>query len=101
MADHPRGIPALQLPGPKFLQHAFAQKVGIALAGLGKLDDSPSEALVGEIDLVGKAESDPRHLEGDADDPPGLRVGTDVVEKWCDRHGAVLAPAGVRPSCRI
>jgi hypothetical protein len=69
----------LKLPFAKFLQHAFAQKVGIALAGLGKLDDSPSEALVGEIGLVGKAESDPRHLEGDADDPPGLRVGTDVV----------------------
>jgi hypothetical protein len=28
----------LQLPFAKFLQHAFAQKVGIALARLGKLD---------------------------------------------------------------
>jgi hypothetical protein len=80
----------LKLPFPKFLQHAFAQKVGIALARLGKLDDTPSEALVGEIGMVGKAEGDPRHFECHADNAPSLGIGSKIVKEW-GRHRAPFA----------
>jgi hypothetical protein len=80
----------LKLPFAKFLQHAFAQKVGIALARLDKFDHSLGDRLVGEIGMVGKAEGDPRHFECHADNAPSLEIGPKIVKEW-RRHRAAFA----------
>jgi hypothetical protein len=39
----------------KFLQYAFAQKIGITLTCFRTLDDPPGEDLIGAIAAIGKA----------------------------------------------
>jgi hypothetical protein len=58
----------------KFLQHALAQKIGIALAGFRKLDDPPGEHVIGAIAAIRKPQSYASHLECDAHDSPGLGI---------------------------
>jgi hypothetical protein len=88
------GHGSLQPSFAKFLQHAFAQEVGIALAGLGKLDHSLGDHLVGEIGMVAKAESDPRHFECHADNAPGLEIGPKIVKEKVSCAPAMTAWVG-------
>jgi hypothetical protein len=70
----------LQALFAKFREHAFAQKVGIALARLDEFDHSPGDRLVGESGMVGKTEGDPRHFECHPDNAPGLGIGPKIVK---------------------
>jgi hypothetical protein len=46
--ERPPALRVLQLPLAKFLEHAFAQNIGIALASLGKFDDALGNEFVGD-----------------------------------------------------
>src|SRR5258706_12922892 len=88
----------LERPLAKFLEHAFAQKIGIALASLGKLDDALGDDFVSAIRAFGKTECDPGHFERDPDDAPDFGIGSNIVKKWRARHGACSpVQAGARP----
>jgi Icc-related predicted phosphoesterase len=77
----PPALRVLQRPLAKFLENAFAQNIGIALASFGKFDDALGDDFVGDGGTLGKTECDPCHFECDADDAPDFRVGSSIVEK--------------------
>src|SRR5215471_1556257 len=68
----------------QFLQRALTQKIGIALARLGTLDDSFGDDSVGEI--VCKSEEYASHFERDAQNPLGFRTGIEVAKVRRDGH---------------
>src|SRR5262249_27184202 len=71
--------------------------MGIALAGLGELDDSLGDDFVGEIAAVRKPKGYASHFEREAQDALGLGVEFGVVQEWGDRHGRPLVvQAGAR-----
>jgi hypothetical protein len=61
----------------QFLERAFTQEIGIALAGLGKFDDSSGDDSVGEI--VFKPKGYASHFEGDTQNPLGFGIGLEVA----------------------
>jgi hypothetical protein len=67
-------------------QHAVAQSLGIALAGLCKLHDLVCKNLIGQIATVGKSKRDPSHFEREAHDSDRLRVESLTVQVRADRH---------------
>jgi len=77
-----QGALRLRLSLAKFLQGAFTQQIGIALAGLSKLDDSLGDDFVGEIAAVRKPKGYASHFECDAYDAFGLGVEFGVVQEW-------------------
>src|SRR5262249_43492223 len=82
----------------KFLQDPFTQKIGIALAGLGKFDDASRDHFVGEIAPVGKAKGGANHFECHPHDSLGLGVERHSVQVGSYGHGALLqSQAGARP----
>src|SRR5215467_4355774 len=87
----------LRLPLAKFLEHAFAQNIGIALASLGKFDDALGDELVGDDGALGKTECDAGHFECDADDAPHFWVGSCIVEEGRARHKASRVQGERRP----
>jgi hypothetical protein len=93
----PPALRVLRLPLAKFLEDAFAQNIGIALASLSKFDDALGDDLVGDDGALGKTERNAGHFECDADDPPDLWVGSSIVEEGRARHKALPVPAGARP----
>src|SRR5262249_50697798 len=86
-----------RLPLAKFLEHAFAQNIGIALASLGKFDDALGDELVGNDGVLRKTKCDAGHFECDADDPPYFWVGSSIVEEGRARHKDSRVQAGARP----
>src|SRR5262249_17242525 len=62
---------AIQMPC-NFFNAGLTQKIGIALAGLGKLDDSPGDDSVGEL-VKAKGYTSP--FERHPQDPASLRDG--------------------------
>jgi len=92
--ERPPALRVLQLPLAKFLEHAFAQKIGIALASLGKFDDALGNEFVGDDGALGKTECDAGHFECHADDAPDFWVGSSIVEEGRARHKVLLAGAG-------
>src|SRR5262249_14490768 len=74
-----QGALRLRPPLVKFLQDAFTQQIGIALAGLGELDDSLGDDFVGEIAAVRKPKGYASHFEREAQDALGLGVGNGVI----------------------
>jgi len=78
------------------LQGAVAQPFGIALAGLGQIDDLPRQHIVGEISAVSEPKCDQAHLECDAHDPERLRVELLTVYVRPDWHGRLWAETAAR-----
>jgi hypothetical protein len=72
-----------------FLQCPLAQKIGIALASLGKFEDSPRDNFVGEIAPVRKPEGHANHFERNAHDARGFGVEPAVVQECRDGHEPV------------
>jgi hypothetical protein len=70
---HEAGLQALVA---KFLQNAFAQKIGIALTGLGKFDDALGDGCIGHIATIRKAKGHASHFEGYANNP--LSFGVEI-----------------------
>src|SRR5215471_1736376 len=68
----------------QFLERALTQKIGIALARLGTLDDSFGDDSVGEI--VCKSEGYASHFERDAQNLLGFRTGIEVAKVRRDGH---------------
>ena len=58
----------------KFLQHAFAQPLRIALAGFGKIHDPLCEHFVGKVAAISKAKRYQGHFISEAHDPDRLWV---------------------------
>jgi hypothetical protein len=71
-----------------FMQHALAQSLGIALAGLRKNHDLPCQHFVGEVMAISKPKGDQGHFERKAHDPDRLRVELLAIEVEPDGHGA-------------
>src|SRR5215831_2798120 len=82
-----QGALRLRPPLANFLQDAFTQQIGIALAGFGEFDDSLGDDFIGEIAAVRKPKGYASHFERDAQDALGLGVEFGVVQEWGDRHG--------------
>src|SRR5262249_7578825 len=74
-----------------FLQRGLTQKIGIALAGLGKLDKLLRDNAVGET--VGKPERYASHFERDSQNQLGFGIGIELVQIRSDRHAN---PQGTR-----
>jgi hypothetical protein len=58
----------------KLMQHALAQSLGIALAGLCQIHDPACQHVVGEVAAISKPKGDQGHFECKAHDPDRLRV---------------------------
>ena len=58
----------------KFLQHAFAQPLRIALAAFGKIHDPVCEHFVGKVAAISKAKRYQGHFISEAHDPDRLWV---------------------------
>jgi hypothetical protein len=58
----------------KFLEHALAQALGIALTGLRKRNDFLGDYFVGKVAAVTKPERYQSHFVRKAHDPDRLRV---------------------------
>jgi hypothetical protein len=61
----------------QFLQRGLTQKIRIALAGLGKLDNLLRDNAVSKI--VGKPKRYASHFERDSQNPLGFGIGIELV----------------------
>src|SRR6266540_3476096 len=78
---------ASKTPRVMLLQDGFTQNVGIALAGLGELDHSPGNDLVGEIAVATcKSQGHAGHFKCDPEDALGLGISLEAVEVRRDGH---------------
>ena len=59
----------------------FAQNIGIALTGFGKIDDLVGDGLFDEIVGAFGPQRYAGHFEGDTEDALGLRVGPFAVKE--------------------
>jgi hypothetical protein len=73
----------------QILQCAFAQNVGMPLAGPGKFDDLLGDDSVRKI--VCKSKGCARHFKRDMEDSLGFGIGVEAVQVGRDSHGKTPA----------